>query len=257
MIRALHSFSRAAATLLILAAAGTAEAASCRSENFEGAAYTACRFNPAGDELQVFWRNGEGEPYRTFGALAKDLQRQGRTLRFAMNGGMYQKDLSPVGLMVENGEQRHPLNRLDPPQTGGNIPNFFKKPNGVFYLTPGGAGVLTTDTYAERRPEATFATQSGPMLVISGELHPMFIPGSSDRKPRNGVGSCGPDRVEFAISEDRVNFHDFARFFRDHLGCPDALFLDGGSASGLYAPELGRDDPPGHGGYGPIIAAVE
>jgi uncharacterized protein YigE (DUF2233 family) len=59
------------------------------------------------------------------------------------------------------------------------------------------------------------------------------------------------------MSKAWVNFHDFASFFRDALGCRDALFLDGGVAAGLYAPELGRDDPPGHGGYGPIIAVVD
>jgi uncharacterized protein YigE (DUF2233 family) len=63
--------------------------------------------------------------------------------------------------------------------------------------------------------------------------------------------------VHFVITKARVNFYEFARFFRDDLGCNDALFLDGGIASGLYAPELGRDDAPGHGGYGPIIAAVD
>jgi uncharacterized protein YigE (DUF2233 family) len=30
-----------------------------------------------------------------------------------------------------------------------------------------------------------------------------------------------------------VNFHDFARLFRDELGTPDALYLDG-SVSRLY-----------------------
>lgn len=40
------------------------------------------------------------------------------------------------------------------------------------------------------------------------------------------------------------------------LACDNALYLDGGSAAGPYAPEFGRDDPPGHGGYGPIIGAV-
>jgi uncharacterized protein YigE (DUF2233 family) len=54
-----------------------------------------------------------------------------------------------------------------------------------------------------------------------------------------------------------VNFNDFALFFRDSLGCRNALFLDGGAASGLYAPGLGRNDAPGHGGYGPIMAVVE
>jgi len=38
-----------------------------------------------------------------------------------------------------------------------------------------------------------------------------------------------------------VTFHEFAQFFRDTLGCRDALYLDG-SVSSLYAPQLGRAD---------------
>jgi uncharacterized protein YigE (DUF2233 family) len=95
------------------------------------------------------------------------------------------------------------------------------------------------------------------MLVIDGAIHPAFIVRSSDRKPRNGVGVSSRTRAQFVITRGWVTFHEFARFFRDGLGCDNALFLDGGLASGLYAPELGRDDAPGHGGYGPIIAAVD
>jgi uncharacterized protein YigE (DUF2233 family) len=94
------------------------------------------------------------------------------------------------------------------------------------------------------------------MLVIGGKIHEAFIEGSTDLKSRDGVGVDGAGKVHFVISEDAVNFYDFARFFRDGLGCDNALFLDGGSAPGLYAPELGRDDAPGHGGYGPIIGVV-
>ena len=77
-----------------------------------------------------------------------------------------------------------------------------------------------------------------------------------DRNPRNGVCAPTPTTIDFVITEGTVNFHDFARFFRDRLKCKDALFLDGGSASALYAPELGRNDGPGHGGFGPIIGVV-
>ena len=70
------------------------------------------------------------------------------------------------------------------------------------------------------------------------------------------MGVSSPTQVHFAISQGRVNFHDFARFFRDRLGSDNALYLDGGSAPGLYSPQLQRNDRPGHGGYGPIIAAV-
>jgi uncharacterized protein YigE (DUF2233 family) len=95
------------------------------------------------------------------------------------------------------------------------------------------------------------------MLVIDGAIHPAFIVGSTDRKPRNGVGVSSPTEVHLVLTKGWVNFHEFARFFRDGLGCNNALFLDGGAAPGLYAPELGRNAAPAHGGYGPIIAVVD
>jgi len=93
--------------------------------------------------------------------------------------------------------------------------------------------------------------------VVDGAIHPAFIVNSTDRKPRNGVGVSGPIQVHFVITKGWVSFDEFARFFRDDLGCRNALFLDGGASPGLYAPELDRDDAPGHGGYGPIIAVVK
>lgn len=174
-----------------------------------------------------------------------------------MNGGMYGDDFTPTGLYVESANEMVAANTATVPGEGAAVPNFYKKPNGVFYIGGGAAGVMETGAFVAARPAAEFATQSGPMLVIDGKLHPAFIEGSTDRKRRNGVGVSTPTEVHFAISEEGVNFWDFARFFRDKLGCEDALFLDGGTAPGLYAPALGRDDSPGHGGYGPIMAVVE
>jgi uncharacterized protein YigE (DUF2233 family) len=205
----------------------------------------------------MFWRDGGGAPYRTFAALAAGLNKAGRSLRFAINGGMYDDDLAPVGLYIENGKTLVPANTKTVSGAPSQIPNFYKKPNGVFYLGGGTAGILETSRFLAAPPKADYATQSGPMLVIDGELHPAFIVNSTDRKPRSGVGIASATAVHFVISKAWVNFHDFASFFRDALFCRDALFLDGGVAAGLYAPELGRNDPPGHGGYGPIIAVVE
>ncbi len=95
------------------------------------------------------------------------------------------------------------------------------------------------------------------MLLIDGTIHPAFIVSSTDRTFRNGVCVNRRTQVYFVLTKGLVNFSDFALFFRDSLGCRNALFLDGGAASGLYAPGLGRNDTPGHGGYGPIIAVVE
>jgi len=56
-----------------------------------------------------------------------------------------------------------------------------------------------------------------------------------------------------AISDAPVNFHRFARLFRDDLGTPNALYIDG-KVSRLYAPDLDRRDL----GFplGPIIGTV-
>lgn len=118
------------AILLCLVACGTAEAASCRSKDFEGASYIVCSFDPAKEELRTFWRSSNGKPYRTFAALAADLGHKGKSLQFAMNGGMYQDDFRPVGLYIENGHALIPANTATLTGAPHQIPNFYKKPNG-------------------------------------------------------------------------------------------------------------------------------
>ena len=89
---------------------------------------------------------------------------------------------------------------------------------------------------------AASVRQSGPMLAIDGALHPRFLPDSDSYKIRNGVGvSADGTEAVFALSEAPVNFHTFARFFRDEMGLPNALYFDG-TISRLFAPDLGRDD---------------
>ena len=56
-----------------------------------------------------------------------------------------------------------------------------------------------------------------------------------------GVGVTESGTVVFAISNDVVNFDTFARFFRDALAAPNALYLDG-RISRFHAPSLGRSD---------------
>ena len=41
----------------------------------------------------------------------------------------------------------------------------------MFYVTGEVAGVLETRSFIKQRPQVDFATQSGPMLVIDGEVH--------------------------------------------------------------------------------------
>jgi uncharacterized protein YigE (DUF2233 family) len=153
-----------------------------------------------------------------------------------MNGGMFHPSHAPVGLYIEGGRESTPLNTATEPG------NFFLKPNGVFaVLADGRAVVVETSRWAALAPKARLATQSGPMLVIEGKLHPAFRESSDSRLFRNGVGVSSEGKVLFVISEDPVNFYEFATLFRDALKCRNALFLDG-TISSLYAPELKRND---------------
>ena len=149
-----------------------------------------------------------------------------------MNAGMFQEDFSPLGLFIEGGRTRHGANTHD------GAGNFHLKPNGVFFFGQMGAGVMETQRFLDAHLRPDFATQSGPMLVIDGAIHPKLQPDGTSQKIRNGVGVRG-STIVFAISRDPVTFYRFASLFRDTLGCPDALFLDG-TISSLYAPALGR-----------------
>jgi uncharacterized protein YigE (DUF2233 family) len=233
------------ALVLALALPGMAEAVACRDLDFESLSYTVCDVEPAAD-LRLFLRQ-DNLPYGSFAAIDAALALQGQKLTFAMNAGMFHSDLSPVGLYIENGVEAARLVTSEGPG------NFGLLPNGVFCIGDGFA-VIESRAFAETRPTCRHASQSGPMLVIDGALHPRFLPNSDSFNYRNGVGVADDGRAIFVISNDAVNFHSMARLYRDVLGVKNALYFDG-SVSRLYAPMLDRHDA----GFpmGPIIGVVE
>jgi uncharacterized protein YigE (DUF2233 family) len=213
-----------------------------------GKRVTICRVNVRKERLELFHRDEAGQPLKRFEKLAPWLEAQGRKLVFAMNGGMYHGDFSPVGLFVSGGKELAPLSLAK------GDGNFFLKPNGVFVVTEAGARVIESSEYPKLRERVLLATQSGPLLVRGGVIHPAINPNGTSRLFRNGVGVPSPEIAVFAISEEPLNFYEFATLFRDKLGCPDALFLDG-TISSLYAPKLKRNDFRMD--LGPIIGVTE
>ena len=235
--------------IALLIACQLAHAVECKMETVGAAAFTACRVDLTTERLELYWKDEGGRPYRQFSALREALAHQGKTLVFAANAGMYLPDFSPVGLFVADGRELVPLNRR--PGSG----NFSQQPNGVFLVDGNGARVMSTTDYSKELPTPKLATQSGPMLVHQGEITTSAVmnPRSEWRKIRNGVCAPAPAAVFFVISETPVSFYEFAGYFRDHLQCAEALYLDG-SISSLYAPRVGRDD---HGSdLGPMLGVV-
>ena len=209
--------------------------------------YVICTFDLRRDNLGLYWQGADGAPLGGAGPLAVLAESKGRRLVFAMNAGMYDTALAPVGLYIENGRMLHKAN------TRNGSGNFHMKPNGIFYFGDGRAGVMETGRYLKSRLTPSFATQSGPMLVIDGQIHPKFQETGTSEKVRNGVGVRGDSTVIFAISVEPVSFYTFATLFRDRLKTPNALFLDG-TISTLYAPPM-----PALGGWrelGPILGVT-
>lgn len=202
----------------------------------EGAqSYLSCRFDPAKDEIRLHLASPDGQAYGGFASLRQQLWAERRVPTFAMNAGMYHDDLSPVGYFAEHGKV------LKPAVTGGGWGNFHLLPNGVFLIKDGKASVVETKAFVASGMVPDFGTQSGPMLVIDGQLHPRFLPDSDSFKIRNGVGVDAEGRVHMVVSKVPVRFYDFATFFRDRLGCANALYLDG-TVSSVFIAEGKRMD---------------
>ena len=224
---------RISAFLLALLLAGPVFA-NCRTVEHEGRGYAVCEA-AASDDLRLFLKDDSGEILGSFGRIDEALEPQGKVLAFAMNAGMYHSDRRPVGLYIEDGAEIAPI------VTSAGPGNFGLLPNGVFCVGDTFA-VIESRRFAAAPPVCRFATQSGPMLVIDGALHPRFLVDATSRYIRNGVGVSADGRTAyFAISDAPVTFHEFGRLYRDVLKTPNALYFDG-KVSRLYAPELGRDD---------------
>ena len=196
------------------------------SDDLRFVTYTA-----APGAVKLYWKNDRGVPFKSLGSLRSWLGSRHQQLVFATNGGMYRPDGAPQGLFIENQKLVTPLD------TTSGSGNFYLKPNGVFYLTTAGQpGICPTATF-HNPGNIRYATQSGPLLVLNGQIHPAFQANSANVNIRNGVGILPDGRVVFAMSKAPVNFYDFATYFQ-RLGCRQALYLDG-LVSRTYLPEKG------------------
>ena len=209
---------------------------------------TAHIIDPKKSLLKLYLKDDNGTILKTFGNLKKHLNKQNQELIFAMNAGMYMENSMPLGLYVENGKRIRKANRVKKA-----FGNFYMQPNGVFFITKKRNAYIKRTTDFRLKKYVNFATQSGPMLLINGKMHPRFMKGSKNIHIRNGVGILEDGRVLFAISNELINFYDFATFFKKN-GCKNALYFDG-AISDIYLPP--KHEGYGHSRFGVMVAEVK
>jgi len=221
-------------------------ASACQTVTFEDAQLTDCVADPAKHRITTMLGN---PPYRSFKAYAAARPADAPKVAFAMNAGMFDDAGKPIGYYVRGGERGHELNRND------GAGNFHMKPNGVFFGSGSKWRVMTADAfYSQVGDRPDFGTQSGPMLVVDGKLHPEITDDGPSKAIRNGVGVDGAGRAHFVISEGAVSFGKLARYFRDVVKAQSALYLDG-SVSALWDPATGRMDARAP--IGPMLVVEE
>lgn len=196
-----------------------------------------------------------GTPFKTISSLKKYLEQSKVKPLMITNAGMFTEAYTPQGLYVEGKGGNY--YEIDTGKARPNA-NFYLKPNGVFYIDAAGRAHIDTTEYVARIPKKErkkfrLATQSGPMLLINGAIHPAFRAESKNLKMRNGVGLIGGNEkcVVFAVTVDESNFYQFAALFRDVFGCSNALFLDG-NISAMYLSDIHPDIDGGP--FGPMIS---
>ncbi|MGF2411826.1 MAG: phosphodiester glycosidase family protein [Ferruginibacter sp.] len=197
--------------------------------------------------IKLYWKDTSNENFRSIQNLKLWLNKNNQQLLFAMNAGMYKPDNSPQGLYIENEKI---LSALDTANGNGN---FYLKPNGIFYITADNVPFVCTTSNFLANPQIKYATQSGPMLVINGQIHPAFTKASANLNIRNGVGILPGNKIVFAMSKTAISFYDFADYFK-MLGCKNALYLDG-LVSHAYLPEQNWIQTDGN--FGVMIGVTE
>lgn len=154
----------------------------------------------------------------------------------AINGGFFTPEYAPLGLIVNHGKMENPLKWV----------SWWH----IFQVVKGNARIVTKPEFALTADVET-AIESGPRLIINGEIPATLKPSSAER---SALGITSDGMVVLAATEAApLGTQEFARLLKN-AGCTDAINLDGGSSTQLYAKNRGLEvHRPG---FGPVANAV-
>lgn len=141
----------------------------------------------------------------------------------AINAGFFDKDYRPLGLRISHQHEFSPMKHI----------SWW----GIFYIKNQKPHVVSLHQY-KHALNTDFAVQSGPRLLIHGQIIPSLKPGLAER---SSLGITANGQVIILVTNNApMTTTTLANLMRaPPLLCNDALNLDGGSSSQLYA-NMGR-----------------
>jgi uncharacterized protein YigE (DUF2233 family) len=151
---------------------------------------------------------------------------------FAITASMFDKTSNmPPGLLIEKGVvvQYKNLNSGE-----GNFYN--PKPNGIFSINSKNMSIVPTENF-DMNGTYDFAIQSGPLLILNGEINKNLTVISKNKHLRCGIGiveSDGEKYVVFVASKTEVSFYEFASYLKNVHKCKDAIHLESMNAFVKY-----------------------
>ena len=179
--------------------------------------------DPTSVAIQQYRKDAQAQALWSLQSLHNFVQSRSEKLLFAMNAGIFDTNMSPVWLFVANGRVEQPLNLTE------GTWNFYLQPNGVFFVQKDKKASIMDSTnfsFFVDMKDVLLATQSWPLLLSHGTIHPSLNPSSSNTNIRNAVWITPQWTVFFVYSDKEINMYALALYMRDVLGCEHALYLD-------------------------------
>jgi uncharacterized protein YigE (DUF2233 family) len=163
--------------------------------------------------------------------LAQDIDRKAASIHqlarsqnalLAINGGFFTPDRQLLGLRIQDSVEVSPLKKT----------SWW----GVFYIKNNKPHIVAQRQYRSSQ-HIELAVQSGPRLVINGRI-PSLKPGLAERSvicidPQQRVILAATQHAPISTTDLAEILHKSAQ--RDGLGCENALNLDGGHSTQLFA----------------------
>lgn len=136
----------------------------------------------------------------------------------SINGGFFDHDFNPLGLRINEGKIENPIKSI----------SWW----GVFTIKNNKAKIFSLSQFNPSK-KIDFAIQAGPRLLVNNRIPPLKA-GDADR---TALGITADNRVIIVVTSNAaMSTSKLAYLLRSKpLSCVDAINLDGGSSSQLYA----------------------